>query len=418
MRQLGNLVIVASLALMTPATRADEQKDHLKDLEKQAKQAKDQGDLAQMANYLCEAAKLDASHYGKRCERARADEEKKMQEFKTDLETGTQELQHNDLAGAIRDLSRIVFGPNRGQAQLLILKAKASLPGPEFEAANQAVLRAATADYLRGDFDAASSQASEVHSAALQPEAKLMLSEIKEYQDAMARAALLAQSANYKGAHDAYALAVKINPNGPGSPADKMRDMDSKLASQAAEAAAQSQQAAAAETLQRAEDAAKVRDGLAQARRDEAKGDFKTALHGFESVLTLDGRQAEALAGRQRVLARLRSDSQELVDGLEQGIRSYYSSQFEQAANSISGYLNSKNEALHYKGAAHFYLGASLLSEAILAAPHDEAHASSLRQSAEQQFVAARLEKYNPVEHLVSPRVLEEWTKSAAGVDH
>jgi hypothetical protein len=292
------------------------------------------------------------------------------------------------------------------------------LPGPDFEAANQAVLRAAIAAYQRGNFDAAATLANEVHSAALQPTAKQLLTNIKMYQDTMARAALLAQSADYKGAHEAYALAVKINANGPGSPADKLRDVDAKLASQAAEAAAKSQQAAeAAEAAQKAENVAKVKDGLAQARRDEAKGDFKAALQGFEGVLTLDGRQAEALAGKQRILTKFRSDPKALVESLEDGIRSYYSSQFEQAADSISDYLNNKNGALQYKGAAHFYLGASLLSEAILTDPHDEAHASNLRQSAEQQFAAARQEKYKPAESLVSPRILEEWTKSGANGD-
>jgi hypothetical protein len=403
---------------MAPATRADEQKDHLKDLEKQAKKAKDAGDLGQVTNYLCEAANLDAPHFGKRCERARADAEKKIQEFGKDLETGKLELQRKDFAGAIRDLSKIVFGPSRDEAQGLVLQAKAFLPGPDFEAANQAVLRAAIAAYQRGNFDAAATLANEVHSAALQPTAKQLLTNIKMYQDTMARAALLAQSADYKGAHEAYALAVKINANGPGSPADKLRDVDAKLASQAAEAAAKSQQAAeAAEAAQKAENVAKVKDGLAQARRDEAKGDFKAALQGFEGVLTLDGRQAEALAGKQRILTKFRSDPKALVESLEDGIRSYYSSQFEQAADSISDYLNNKNGALQYKGAAHFYLGASLLSEAILTDPHDEAHASNLRQSAEQQFAAARQEKYKPAESLVSPRILEEWTKSGANGD-
>jgi hypothetical protein len=417
-RQLGSLVILASLALMVPVAHSDEQKDHLKDLEKQAKNAKDKGDLGQVANYLCEAANLDASHYGKRCERARADAEKKIQEFGKDLEAGKLELQQKDFGGAIRDLSKIVFGPSRDEAQGLILQAKAFLPGPDFEAANQAVLRAASVAYQRGNFDAAATLANEVHSAALQPAAKQLLTNIKEYQDTMARAALLAQSADYKGAHEAYAVAVKINANGPGSPADKLRDMDAKLASQAAEAAAKSQQAAEAAAAQKAENAAKVKDGLTQARRDEAKGDFKAALQGFEGVLTLDGRQAEALAGKRRILTKLRSDSKALVGSLEDGIRSYYSSRFEQAADSISDYLNNKNGALQYKGAAHFYLGASLLSEAILADPRDEANASSLRQSAEQQFAAARQEKYKPVESLVSPRILEEWTKSAASGDH
>jgi hypothetical protein len=417
-RQLGSLVILAGLTLTAAVTRADQQKDHLKDLEKQAKKAKDRGDLGQVANYLCEAANLDAAHYGKRCERARADAEKKIQEFGGDLETGKAELRQRDFAGAIRDLSKIIFGPNQDEAQRLILQARASLPGPEFEAANQAIYRVAAAAYQRGDFETAATQASLVNSPATQPAAKQLLANIKVYQDTMARAALLAQNGDYKGAREAYAFAVKINANGPGSPADKLRDMDARVANQAAEAAAKSQQAAeAAEAAQKAENAAKVKVGLAKARRDEAKGDLKAALQDFERVLMVDGQHAEALAGKQRILTELRSDPEALVESLEDGIRSYYASQFEKAAESISGYLNSKSGELHYKGAAHFYLGASLLSEAIFADPHDQAHANSLRQSAEQQFEEARQEKYKPVESQVSPRILAAWTKNAASSD-
>lgn len=414
-RKQWSLVTLTCLALMAPAARADEQRDHLKALEKQAKDAKAKGDLDQVANYFCEAASLDKSHYGKKCERARADAEKKKVEYGVDLQMAKSELQHKDYPGAIRDLSKIAFGPNREEAQRLIQQAKATLPGPDFESANQALIRGAIAAYQRGDFDAAATQANEVQSAASKPAATQLLTNIKNYQETMARADHLAQNADYKGAQEAYAFAVKINGNGPGSPADKLHDMEAKLANQAAELAKSQAAAEAAKQAPKVDYAAEVQKGLADARRDEAKGDYKTALQAFNGVLLLDGRQAEALAGKQRMMTKLRGDPKVLLESLEDGIRSYYSSQFEQAAESISRYLN--NQRLHNKGAAHFYLGATLLSEAVLADPHDEAHKSSLRQSADEQFALARQENYKPVESLVSPRILEEWTKTGASPD-
>lgn len=413
MKKQWCLVTLACLVLARPAARADEQRTHLKDLEKQAKEARAKGDLDQEANYLCQAASLDASHYGKKCERARADAEKKKLEFGGDLQTGKFELQHKDYAGAVRDLSKIAFGPNRDEAQRLIQVAKASLPGPDFEAANQELLREALGAYKRGDFEEAATQANEVHSPASKPGATQLLMNIKNYQDTMARADHLAQNADYKGAQEAYAFAAKINANGPGAPAQKQRDMEAKLADQTAEIAAKSQAAAeAAKLAAKADNEAAVKKGLAEARRDEARGDLKTALQAFNGVLMLDGQQAEALTGKQRIMTKLRSDPKTLVESLEDGIRSYYSSHFEEAAESISSYLD--NQRLHNKGAAHFYLAASLLSEAVLADPHDEAHKSSLRQSADEQFALARQENYKPVESLVSPRILEEWTRTGA----
>lgn len=410
MRKQWCLVTLACLALVGPAARADQQRGHLKDLEKQAKQARAKGDLEQVANYLCQAASLDASHYDNKCKRARADAEQKKLEFGAVLQTAKFELQHKDYAGAVRDLSKITFGPNHDEAQHLIQLANASLPGPDFEGANQELLREAWVAYKRGDFEAAATQASEVHSPTVKPGATQLLTNIKTYQNTMASADHLAQNADYKGAQEAYAFAAKINANGPGAPAQKQRDMEAKLA---ADIAAKSQAAAeAAKLAAKVDYAAEVKKGLADARRDEAKGDLKTALQAFNGVLMLDGRQAEALTGKQRIMAKLRSDPKVLVESLEDGIRSYYSSHFEQAAESISRYLD--NQRLHNKGAAHFYLAASLLSEAVLADPHDEAHKSSLQQSADEQFALARQENYKPVESLVSPRILEEWTKTGA----
>ena len=92
MRRHWTLTMLAILALV-PAVYADQQVDHLKDL---AKQAKDKGDLEGVANYLCEAADLDASHYKKKCERARADAEKRNREYEADFQTGKFELDHKD----------------------------------------------------------------------------------------------------------------------------------------------------------------------------------------------------------------------------------------------------------------------------------------------------------------------------------
>jgi hypothetical protein len=404
------LIVFAGLVL-SPIANADNQVDHLRDL---AKEAKAKGDLDQVANYLCEAASLDATHYQKRCERARADAEKRAQEYEAAFQTGTFELQKKDYAGAIRDLSKINFGPRRDEAQHLIQQAQAFLPGGNAEAANQQLLHEAQAAYQQGDFNMAVTRANQVQSPALQLVAKQLLTNIKIYQDTMAQADQLAQSGDYKGARDKYSFAIAINAHGPGSPADKLQEVEAKLKSQAAETAAKSQAQtdAAKQAPVKVDYAAKVKSGLTEARRDEAKGDFKAALQAFEGVLVLDGLQSEALAGKQRVMAELRGDPKALAQSLEEGIRSYYASNFGQAADSISLYLS--GGGVHNKGAAHFYLAAALLSEAILTDSHDEAHAKDLKQSADVQFVQARQEKYKPVEKLVSPKILSEWAKSGS----
>jgi predicted negative regulator of RcsB-dependent stress response len=405
------LVMLAGLALVAQTARANQQTDHLRDL---AKQAKEKGDLDQAASDLCQAANIDPSHYQKKCDHARADAEKQAQLFEGYFKTGNFEFQQKDYAGAVRDLGKIDFGPRREEAQSLIQQAKAALQGGSAPSASQAaLLRGAQTAYDHGDFDAATAQASQVQSPALQAAAKQLLTNIKVYQDTITQGDLLAHNGDYKGAQEKYSFAIKIKANGPGSPAGKLQAMQAKLQ----EATANPQPGT--QTVKpeppsppKVDYAAKVKNGLAEARRNEQNGNLKAALRGFQAVLVLDGLQPEALAGKQRVTAELQGDPKALADGLEDGIRSYYASQFEQAAASISLYLN--GGGLHHKGAAHFYLGASLLSQAILADPHDHENQSSLRQNADEQFQMARQENYMPVEKLVSPRILAEWAKGGS----
>ncbi len=407
--KLPLLLLLIGLALPIHNATADEQTDHLNDL---AKQAKAKGDLDQEANYLCQAADTDPSHYEKKCKRARADAEKAMNQFEGYFKTAKFELQQKDYLGAIRDLGKITFGPHRDEAQLLIQQTKDALAEGSAEAADQFPMREAQAAYERGDFEAATAQANQVKSAVLQPAAKQLLTNIKVYQETMAQADLLVRNGDYKGAQEKYSFALRIKDNGPGSPAEKLQAVEVELARQAAEAAAKAQPAAdtaaqATPALGKTDTARLIKGDLAEALREESKHDFKGALHAFDRALSLDPHQAEALAGKQRVMSELKGDQKALATSLEDGIRSYYSSDFDQATESISLYLN--GGGLHNKGAAHFYLAASLYSQAILTDPHDQPHMHTLQQNADEEFKLARQENYKPVEKLVSPRILAEW---------
>lgn len=396
----------ASFALLTPAVHADNQTDHLRDL---AKQAHAQGALDQEAEYLCQAAGLDPQKYSKKCERARAEVARQLDEFKGLLGTGQFELQHKDYQGAVRDLSKIRFGPLTQQAQALITEAKSALDQPSADAAGAAALNLALAAYQQGDFNTAASQASQVHSPNLQSKAQQLLTNIKVYQDTMSAGDALASKGDYKGAEEKYTFAVKINANGPGNPADKLRQTDALLQKQTV-AQEPAQEPAAKPAQPKVNYAAMVKRNLAQASADEARGDLRGALQAFDSALALDGLQAEARAGRQRVLSELQKNKKELEQSLADGVLSYYASDFAHANEALSLYLSGSDT--RSPGVAHFYLAASLLSQAILADSRSEGQASDLRQKAQQQFQLARQAHYNPVETLISPKILAEWAKS------
>ncbi|HEX4714011.1 MAG TPA: hypothetical protein VH164_03695 [Ktedonobacteraceae bacterium] len=365
--------------------------------------------MDQEADDLCQAATLDPQKYSKKCERARAEVARQLDEFKALLGTGQFELQRKDYQGAIRDLSRIRFGPLAQQAQALVAQAKSALAQPSADAAGAAALSLALAAYQQGDFNTAAAQASQVHSANLQGQAQQILTNVKVYQDSMSAGDALAKNGDYKGAEDKYTFAVKIAANGPGSPADKLRQMDALLQKQAA-AAQLAQEPATKAAQPKVNYAAMVKSDLAQASDAEARGDLKGALQAFDNALALDGLQPEARAGKQRVITELRKNQKELQQSLADGVLSYYASDFAHASEALNLYLSGSNA--RSQGAAHFYLAASLLSQAILADPGSEGQASDLRQKAQQQFQLARQAHYKPVEELISPKILEEWAKS------
>ena len=98
-----------------------------------------------------------------------------------------------------------------------------------------------------------------------------------------------------------------------------------------------------------------------------------------------------------------------MEESLTQGVTDFYASHFSHANDAIEVYL--QGGGTHYAGAAHFYLGASLFTQALLTSPNDRPRAESLRQKAQAQFTAAKQLHYKPVESAVSPKVLAEWTQ-------
>jgi hypothetical protein len=398
--------VLFSSAGLPSVVHADQQTDHLRDV---AKQAKANGDLDQEALALCEAAKMDPQHYVKKCDRASADADQQLHVYAVTLASSKSELQQKDYLRAIRDLSTIKFGPNKEEAQQLLEQAKGLLPGAHPE--SSAALRAAQVAYLRGDFDLAVAKASQVQTQPQQAVATQILTNIKVYRDTMAQADALAKSTDYKQAKQLYIFAARIIANGPGDPSEKLQQMDELIAQQAAVAAQQSAPVEPAKEFQpsKVDYAAKVKAALATARRDETSDNMKGALQAFNSALALDGRQAEAIAGKRRILARMQGDPKALEDSLETGIRSYYTAQFDQAAQALTLYLS--GGGMHDKGAAHFYLAASLISEAIVADPKGVDEIADLRQKSQQEFVLAKQANYRPIEKLVSPKIMAEWNK-------
>jgi hypothetical protein len=410
--KLSGALFLAATAMLAQTPNTGKSVDQLRDL---ANQAKNSGNLQSEANYLCEAAALDGKKYGKKCDRAKDDAAKALAQFQADLEMGRTELQRKDYPGALRDLGKITFGPNKAEAQELMQQARiGNSGGIAVDPASLAAFKAAREAYFRGDFDVAESQAKRVQSPPLQGTANQLLANISIYCDVMKQADAMVHNGDLKGAEQKYQFAVTIQQNGPGRPRERLREVQAAEA-QAAAAKPQQQPAAIAQMAEQGKAAqpppkVKIKNSLDTARREEKQGNLKGALKAYNTALGLDARQAEAVAGKERPLGEMREDPKAIDDGLTEGIADFYASHLSRADDAIGVYLRGGGK--HYAGAAHFYLGASLLAQALMTSPKDQSQADALRQQARNQFVLARQLHYKPIESAVSPKIFAQWTQT------
>jgi tetratricopeptide (TPR) repeat protein len=413
------LFLLLGLLLAAPhAIRAE--KD---EINARYKEAMARNDVEQAMSILCDAAKVDPKKYEKRCTNAQVDANKQLQKFEILFNTGKAELDRKDYSGAIRDLEKITFGVRKAEAQNLIHEANDAQGHPLVLAQNRTTLGVAQAAYLRGDFTAAKQTASQVKVPELQPQAQQMLNNIRTYEQAIQEADSAMKSGNLAAAQQKYNFALAINANGPGDPSGKLQQIATQSAASKSSVAKIDTSTPTAtgggdakktNPLSTLDAAAKLKIDLFEAHAAEASGNNDAALAAYERALALNARLPEALAGRQRILEAVQKDVQALESKLVNGIRSYYGSHFAASGDAISLYL--KAGGTHNKGAAHFYLGATFASEAILADTNGKTRSDTspgkLRERALQEFQLARREHYQPIQKYIAPKVLALWKES------
>jgi hypothetical protein len=412
--KLSGAVFIVATAMLSQTPNAGKSVDQLRDL---ASHAKESGDLQSEADYLCQAAALDGKKYGKKCDRAKDDAGKALAQFQADLAMGRTELQRKDYSGTLRDLGKITFGPNKAEAQELMQQARIGISGGiPVDPASLAAFKAAREAYFRGDFDLAVSQAKQVQSPGLQNAVNQLLANTSVYREVMKQADAMVHNGDLKGAEQKYQFAVTIQQNGPGNPVERLKEVQAaevRAATEKPQAAEQSQSAAqskATQPPQKINNTARIKNSLDTARREETQGDLKAALQAYNAALSLDARQADAVAGKKRVLSEMQEDSNAMKDSLTEGVADFYASHFSHADDAIGAYLQSGEK--HYAGAAHFYMGASLFTQALLTSPKNQFQANTLREQALDQFALAKQLHYKPIESAVSPKVFTQWTQT------
>lgn len=398
----------------------------LNQLKSQAKQAKAKGLVDQEASLLCQAATQDPAHFQKHCDDARSEAARLLGDFDGYLGTGKFEFSHRDYPGAIRDLSRITFGPHATEAQRIIQQAHVIQAAGGLDAMSAKALHDAQIAYEQGDFSAASAAAQSVQTSDLGPSAQQILHNIQLYRDTMALGDSLAAAGNMKAAQEKYAFALQIKANGPGDPAGRLAGVNAAIAAQQQQKVS-AEQASTPSTAPSPATQPDPRSArlLVRATREEKQNNLQAALSAYAAILARDPADKAAYEGKRRVQARLQHNAQSSATVTEEpvasddapsgallasAIEAFYSGHFASAAEQFRSYLGT--DTIHNQGAAHFYLAASLVSQTYLAAP--DASPRLLNSDVGEQFRLASRAGYHPLPSLVSPRILSAWKESGA----
>jgi len=385
---------VAFLLSISAAARADQQAD---DLYKQYKSYKSKGQYDLAAKAVCDSAKID-SKYQNECDQVSTYVNGRLQDFETTFVLAQAEFNRGNCADALRDFGKISFGPHRDEAVTLGAKAKDCVenPPPKVDPREVETLKGAQVAFENGNFPTAEVNARQIKSPDLLPQAQKILNDIKNYYDAVQRGDDLLGKTKYAEAQQQYNVALGISRNGPGNLSAKLKKID--------DIAHPKPPGGTQDT-----NLARIQPILTQARSEVASGDCNAALASYARVLQIDPAQQEALSG-QKTCQDIIAGNGNFETMLVNGVRDFYDSNFNEARTTISLYLTLSG--VRSKGAAYFYLGATILSQAVLSSPKEKKEYDRLNQAALENFQKAKQEKFKPVEKYVSPRILAVWAQA------
>ena len=367
-------------------------------------------DLA--ADYICEAAKRDASLQGT-CTSNRQQVEVQLQKFEQKYNDGMKAVQEGRFDDAKTAFRTIYFGDYHDRAQDMLNK----IPALEQQARNnqQATENAQRQEaddnrhmvdglnaFESGDFGTAKASFRNVLGTR-KGEAQGWLNKISQYEQAMNEAQQAEAQKNYEAARPKYSVAASIKANGPGNPTARISTLDTLLR--------QSQQANnRPNTPPRQVEPPKPRIDVAKSLRDakrlSANGDTRGARKLYLDVLQAEPANVEALTGMEELTRKAGSSDVDAM--LAEGIRAFYSSAYSDAEESLKFYLISKGSKV---GLAKFYRGAVKLTRFYLDPTPDNA----LYDDAVQEFKdAKRVSGFTPPDaKYISPKILKIYEQAS-----
>jgi hypothetical protein len=393
LRRVAWMMTLALLAMATAPARGDEKpKQQAKEL---AEKAQGEGsDRVSQVQDFCKAAQLDAKEkkYADQCSNYRSG---LIQDDTAMLASAIAAYKSHDLDRA-ESQAKLVSGYDQklsGQARLVLDLIH-----------NQRLLNQVQAAWKTGELDQILSLSQSITNADAKAAVAIYVSNVNAYKGYMSQAQSQAQS-NPAEAIRQLNLAKTLNPNGPGNPAGMIEELQKAMQAKNAPPPITSGPKTPPPSSG-ADTAKKVAKLLSDAREAEKQGKQPDALNDYAAVLKLQPGNAEAQASTDRIQLAIKNDPAAAKNELRAAIRSFYSSQFDDARRALLSYLESPQTATD-PGVADFYLGATLIERSILQTPRVQWKGAS--PEALSAFQQARKANYQPLRNYVSPAILKVW---------
>jgi hypothetical protein len=390
LRPLVPVFCIVFFAFLAPAQAQNEKP---KDLFDRAKT--EDNDRAKQVQDYCQAAQMEPKNkkYADTCNSFRAGLNNDDTAW---LASAISAYKNHDLDKA-ESFAKLVTSYDQklsGQARFLLDRIK-----------NEKLLNQVKAAWDKGDFDSVVSLAQSMTNADLKTYANVYVNNVALYNGYINQAKSL-QGSNPKEAIKQLALAQSLNPNGPNNPAGMIAALEKPAQSKAPPPVANPTPAPKTAAESAAENAKKIAKLSDDARSAEKRGDLLEALKDYGLVLKLDPASTDAQNNIARIGQAIRSDPVAVRNELKSAIRYFYNSQFDDAQTALKDYLKSSQTADN-PGVAYFYLGATLLEQAMLETPRVKWQGPSA--DAQSAFKQARKANYSPVRQYVSPSLLKVW---------
>ena len=313
----------------------------------------------------------------------------KIASYNSAFTEGRQKESSNDLNGALQSyqtaLSINSQVPNDLKVRIAAVEVRLHTTPAAADVSREKVAEAERA-FEGGNLDIAGAAARQVTDKSLQDRANAVLQKISNYNKAMQEGRQKERS-DHDGALRSYRIALAICARGPGEPAVHIRKL---------------------ETTGSIDPVAEAARLNAEAKQAESRpGD---ALRLYQAILRSYPGNVDATAGLKRMQDVINSDPAAQAKVLADAIRAFYSYRYTEAEDDLTTYLSSP--AAKYKGAAHFYLGASRLSRHTIQDSVKEAQGVATSDEVQRPFKDARTACYRPVARFLSPVVLSAWNIS------